>query len=124
MGDMKHIAVIEENEEQREMLERLLKCLGYEATGYDSPSSFHCVKERCDSERGCFDAIMTDYRSRWHQDGVEFVRQLERKKCKIPKLAVISASWDNEGLEKSRALKCKLLSKPFSVKELEEWLNG
>lgn len=125
MENRKHIAIIEENEGMRTMLDRLLRCLGYKVTGYDSPFSFPCIAwDCCISEHRCFDALMVEYRSRTALDGMDFVKHLEKKKCRISKMVVMSASWDNEGLEKSRSLKCNLLPKPFSVKELRDWLEA
>ncbi|MFZ2656655.1 MAG: hypothetical protein WAX69_17105 [Victivallales bacterium] len=124
MGNMKRIAVIEKDDMLRIMLERLLGCLGYEAVGYDSPVSFPCTKDCCTLGRRCFDALIINYRNNTDLDGVDFVIHQENKNCKISKMAVMSGSWDNEGLQKSRALKCKLLTKPFSIEELKDWLES
>ena len=125
MKNRKHIAVIEKNHEMRIMLEQLLGCLGHEAAGYDSPFAFPCCTDgSCTSDRKCFDALIINCNNNTELDGMDFIKCQKEKNCKILKMAVMSGSWNHEGLKKSRVLKCKLLSKPFSMEELEEWIES
>lgn len=119
--------VLEDESRIQDFLEELLDLRGYEVSFYKSPiicPLYHnhdsCCnrKERC-RDIGIFDNHMPGMK------GIDFFELQLKKGCKAIKgnTAIMSGNFSEEDIKKAETLGCKVFKKPFSLKELERWLD-
>jgi DNA-binding response OmpR family regulator len=55
--------------------------------------------------------------------GLDFVRSQREKGCKCSQIALMSADWSEEDRRAALEMGCRVFAKPFSLKDLSEWLD-
>jgi hypothetical protein len=55
--------------------------------------------------------------------GLEFVENQIKKGCKVKNVALISGAWSESDLEYTQRLGCQPFHKPFTIDEINEWLD-
>ncbi len=101
----------------RALLGTILKRRGYEVFCY--PAAFKCL--RCHGDN-CSDLIIADVALQGGS-GVEFIKAQLAAGCQNDNLALMAGSWSRADREAARALGCQIFTKPFSMVELESWLD-
>ena len=56
-------------------------------------------------------------------DGLTFLEKQKSKGCKVPNIGVISGYWSEGAKKRADKLECKTFQKPFTLGQLEEWLD-
>lgn len=118
--------VLDDNSDMHGLLQEILGPRGYDTSFYKSPvlcPVYHnkdsCnKKERC-REIGIFDNNMPG------MTGLGFIELQLKKGCKCIRgnTAIMSGDFSEEDLKKAKRLGCKIFKKPFSLEELEDWLD-
>ena len=119
------VCVFEDDPLVRRLLEMALTRRGYEV--HDFPHPLACpltthAECACAAENACVDAVLSDVNMPG-MSGLEFVERQRRKGCKCRHYALMSGGWTPEQRAWARALGCALLTKPFSLRDLNEWLD-
>ena len=114
--------------DDEEIILRLLKTVlmgrGYEVLSYHNPSTcpVHLENVCCDEDQVCADIIITDIKMPV-VDGLTFLEKQKSKGCKVPNIGVISGYWSPDAKERAANLECKTFQKPFTLGQLEDWLD-
>jgi len=119
------ICVFEDDPLVRRMLGTVLARWGHEVYDYPHPLAWPSAAEpecACTTEMACADAILSDVRMPG-MSGFDFVTRQRGKGCKCRHYALMSGAWSQEQRAWARALGCRLLTKPFSLSDLNEWLH-
>lgn len=114
--------------ECRSLMRDVAEMAGYEVMTFSDPTIFLSQREEscCHRETDpCVDLILTDNQMPG-MTGLEFLEMIKSNGCKLPdfKKGIISGTWSQEDLERSRELGCKVFSKPTPLEELYGWLTG
>lgn len=125
MVNRKVAVVIDDCEAVRMLIKKLLENLGYEVQDFPAPSDHVCThfytENSCDSRIPCCELIITDYKIPGFTNGIDFLKQQSERQCKIPKMAVVSGSWDDEAEEEIERLGIKAFNKPFEMDDFKNW---
>lgn len=121
------IIVLEDNDGIRQSLTMLLKKYGYEVVAASEPTIcpiYSTAEESCSHEDACGDFLLTDNQMP-NMTGLDFIEAQSQRGCKgvIANKAVMSGSWSVEDRERAERFGCKILNKPFHIKEIIEWLE-
>lgn len=116
--------VVDDDPLIRSLLSDVLTNAGYKVDSYSSPS--HCPLYTsaacpCSLKDSCPDVIVSDF-DMPVVNGVEFVEQLKRNKCKCRNIAVMSGSWTEENLQRALPAGVSVFSKPLP-KRFWAWLD-
>ena len=117
--------IIEDDEALKELLSEILHLRGYDIHVFDTPEICPLQlmpKCRCHENERCADILLSDINMPVIT-GLEFVRNQKDKGCKCPNLALISGDWGAERLSEAEKLGCKTFPKPYSVQEINDWLD-
>lgn len=121
----KVVYLLEDEDALRSTLNEFLHQNGYEVYAYSDPTfcplseSLPC---KCDNPLPCTDFIITDINMPG-MSGLKFIELQKNKNCKVPNIAVMSATWSEEDYQKARDFGCKVFEKPFSFSELLKWME-
>ena len=110
----------------RSMLWNVLDRRGYEVFTFHDPEQcwLHFTDVcQCPRDSACTDVIVTDI-DMPGVDGLSFLDALERKGCRCDHVAVMSGSWTDAELRHAARLRCKVLSKPFHISQIDIWLDA
>ena len=121
----KRAFVLDDEEMLRELLRQVLEDRGYEVLTFANPGLCPLYKEgkcRCRIGEACGDIIISDV-SMPNVSGLEFVERQKKMECKIKKVALMSGRWSEPDVEKAKSLGCTVFQKPFSLAEIEKWLD-
>ena len=121
------IIVVDDEEVVRDVVENFFTAMGHEVLTAPEPlvcpiySGGECP---CAPGEVCGDVMLTDNRMP-RMSGIEFVKRQIDAGCKgvTRNKAVMSASFTDDELEQMRRLECHHFVKPFSLTEMEEWVN-
>lgn len=122
----KRAIVIDDEPSIRDLLKMVLNEMGYEAEVYPNPLACPLLLENvtvCSADESCYDILITDFNMPG-MNGIDFVRHQLKKNCKIPKIALISGTWDGEAKAEAGELNCELFDKPFILKEIQNWIDS
>jgi len=117
--------VLEDDESLKELLSDILSRRGYDVHAFDNPAICPLQltpKCRCNEKERCADIILSDINMPLIT-GLEFIRNQKDKGCKVPHTALISGEWGKERLSEAEKLGCKIFPKPYSLKEINDWLD-
>ena len=122
----KRAFVFDDEEAIRHILGVILNARGYEVLDFSDPGLcplYHATECRCSQDQACGDLIISDINMP-NIDGLEFVKRQKEIGCKIENLALMSGAWSAADLECARQLNCTIFHKPFTMEEIEEWLDS
>jgi CheY-like chemotaxis protein len=107
------------------MLEFVLNERGYEVFTFSNPGLFQIdepADHNCLTNHACADMIISDVNMP-SKNGLELIRELQQKGCKVKCRALMSGDWTDSDLKHAQQLGCKIFHKPFDIRQLLEWLN-
>ena len=123
---MKYRSILcEDNETIREILNYALQKRGHEVFSYEDAGACplnYCTESKCDQINPCADIIISDV-AMPKVSGLEFVKKLRKKVCKIEHIALISGYWTEKSISKAKEFDCEVFNKPFIFEELMEWVT-
>jgi YesN/AraC family two-component response regulator len=73
-------------------------------------------------DHACVDIIITDVNMP-NVSGLEFIKNQLKKGCKVKNIALMSGTWTDYESEYALRLGCQVFHKPFSLDELNKWLD-
>jgi CheY-like chemotaxis protein len=117
--------ILEDDEVLKEVLSEILRLRGYEIYAFDTPAicPLQLAPEcECHENERCADILLSDINMPLIT-GLEFIRNQKDKGCKSPYTALISGEWSAERLSEAESLGCKTFPKPYSLKEINDWLD-
>lgn len=116
--------VIDDDEACRAFMARVFSILGYEVR---VRSSADVCRRRaacaCGAGEACTNVILTDNQMPG-RTGLEFLLEQKRKGCHCPRIAIMSGTWTDAELRMARDNGWKIFTKPVTLGELREWLQG
>ncbi len=112
------VLVFEDNEGIASLLRELLTSRGYEVFAFPRP----VLCQTCQQGHACADVIISDV-AMPRFTGVEFIENQVRKGCKIEHVALMSGYWSESNLQKARQLGWQVFHEPFSINEMQRWLD-
>jgi len=121
----KRAFVLDDEKIIRELLTQVLEDRGYEVLSFPNPGLCPLYNEgscRCTEREACGDIIISDV-SMPHVNGLEFVERQKKMGCKVKNVALMSGAWSATDLGKAKSFGCKVFQKPFSLAEIEKWLD-
>ena len=85
---------------------------------------FSAPMSKCPLHEACTDILLLDNQMP-HMHGVDFLELQQRGNCHIPinNIAILSASWSREDLDRAFQLGCEIFHKPYSFTVLASWLT-
>jgi len=121
----KRILVFDDDETIRSFLWQILDKRGYEVFTFPEPGScpLH-IKDNCDCplEQACGDIILSDV-DMPGISGLHFIESQFKKGCKVKNVGLMSGAWSEADLKLAQKLGCHVFQKPFTIDELNEWLD-
>lgn len=125
-GRRPRVIIIDDDEAVRQLLGRFLSKRGYEVRSFSDPSFCQIYKKHeggCENHYACADVLITDYKMP-NMSGMELLRQQCERNCKqhCHNKAVISGMLNKEEKDLIASLGAAIFHKPFTLKEIEEWL--
>jgi CheY-like chemotaxis protein len=121
----KRAFVLDDDEILRELLRQVLEGRGYEVLGFSNPGLCPLYNEgscRCTDGEACGDIIISDINMP-RVSGLDFIERQKKMGCKVKNVALMSGAWSGTDVEKAKSLGCKVFQKPFSLAEIEKWLD-
>jgi DNA-binding response OmpR family regulator len=110
----------------RHMLWAVCDRRGYEVFTFPDPilcplhAKYRCP---CKPETTCSDVIISDL-DMPNVKGLDFVKTLLGKGCRCSNIALMSGAWSARDRARAAELGCRLLTKPFHISEVMEWLDA
>jgi CheY-like chemotaxis protein len=119
--------IFEDDDALRELLSNILHEKNYEVISASSPMGcpvYEDLTALCPHKFACGDFLITDNHMP-AMTGLEFVLAQEQRGCKgvVHNKAVMSACWADNELKLANYLGCKVFKKPFSLAEINKWLD-
>ena len=119
------ILIFEDNDSIRSTLWQFFDSLGYEVFTFPDPSLCPLnEKPTCDCplQHACSDMIISDINMPVVK-GLDFIKSMRRKGCKVTNIAIMSGNWNAEAAEESEKLGFEIIDKPFKLDVLQDWLK-
>jgi DNA-binding response OmpR family regulator len=117
--------IFEDEASMRRILEFVCERRGYEVFTFPDPGvcPLH-VMPHCPCPAGtiCADIIISDI-TMPQVNGLDFVEALGTKQCAVPQVALMSGGWSDADRARAARLGCQLFTKPFSIAQVEAWLD-
>lgn len=117
--------IFEDDDAVRGYLRQLIDSLGYEVFTFPDPSVCPLNdKSTCDCplEQACSDIIISDI-NMLEMQGLEFIKDMKQKGCKVNHIAIMSGDWTPAAIEEAEKLGCEIIQKPFPSKVVTDWLK-
>lgn len=119
------VLIFDDDESIRQLLWYYFDRQGYEVFTFPYPATCPLSGAsscQCPSEESCSDIIISDLNMPFKR-GLDFLEEQLSKGCRCKNMALMSGDLDQEDIERASGLKIKLFRKPFTIKEIEEWLR-
>ncbi len=121
----KRAIIIDNNDAFRNAIESVLLKRGYEV--YALSETDWCpisLDESCPCSQDaiCTNVLLLDV-NKPRMTGLSFVKEQKRHGCKVPYIAVMSASWEEAEIADFERLGCRVFHKPIKMTELTDWLD-
>ena len=117
--------IFEDDNAIRSYLRQLFDDFGYEVFTFQDPSICPLNEKHdcdCPVEHACADVIISDNNMQ-KVDGLDFIKGLKQKGCKVDHIAIMSGDWTPEAIDEAEKLGCKILAKPFRMEAVADWLK-
>lgn len=119
--------VLDDDQEIRSLITSILDKRGYEVLSFSEPRFCPVYLDGecpCPKNYTCADVFVSD-NNMPNITGLEFVENQLRNDCKviIRNIALMSGAWTDDELNQAQRLGCKIFSKPFTIAEIERWLD-
>lgn len=121
------IIVVDDEKVVRDVLEDFFTALDYEVLTSTEPTAcpiYSGGECPCGPGEVCGDFLLTDNRMP-RMSGIQFIQDQIRAGCKgvTANKAIMSASFTEGELEEVKKLECRVFKKPFSLAEIEKWVD-
>lgn len=119
------ILIFEDNDMLCSTLKAILGELGYEVHPFSNPAMcplYYGTDHNCLLDHPCSDIIISDINMPF-ENGVQFIRNLLNKGCKVKFRALMSAGWTKSDLQFAESIGCRVFNKPFNLDEMIKWLS-
>ena len=119
------VLVFDDDESIRQILWYYFDNRGYEVFTFPNPGSCPLCGIspcQCPLEESCSDIIISDLNMPVKR-GLEFLEEQLSKGCRCKNMALMSGDLRPDDIERASSLKIKLFQKPFTIKEIEEWVS-
>jgi DNA-binding NtrC family response regulator len=120
------VLIFEDDESIRTILWYYFDDRGYEVFTFPNPGNCPVYGEspcQCPLEESCSDIIISDLNMRVKR-GLDFLEEQLSKGCRCKNMALMSGDdLSPEDIERASSLKIKLFQKPFTNKEIAEWVS-
>ncbi len=119
----------------RSLMGKVLSRCGYTVVPYSSPTEATIFDhpENCplatghaelfDESPTCAELIITDLDMPCI-NGIEYIRKIRKVGCRVRYVAMMSGNWSESDIAEAEALGCKVFSKPFNVREMQDWVSS
>ncbi|UCE80010.1 MAG: response regulator [Nitrospiraceae bacterium] len=102
--------------------------MNYEVLTYDEPivcPMYEKNADDCIEHNPCADIMLTDFRMP-RMNGIELLEKQSQRGCRagIGNKAIMTANLDNANKRLIKKLGYAYFKKPFSLKELSDWVKG
>ena len=122
----KIVYILEDEYSLRSTLKDFLTQNGYEVHAYSNPSFCPLADISsctCNKQTPCADFIITDINMPG-MSGLKFIEIQKEKGCKVPHIAVMSATWSESQYQRAGDLGCKVFEKPFGLNDPIYWMKS
>ncbi len=119
------LIVLEDDDIIRSALGQFFDSLGYEVYAFQDPSLCPLYgKQSCDCppEHACSDIILSDI-NMLQVKGIDFVKDMRLKGCRVKDIAVMSGDWTSKAVEEANKFDVKIFEKPFELEALKDWID-
>ena len=119
------VLIFDDDEIIRKILWEFFDDRGYEVFTFPHPRSCDLVDIKtctCPVSFACADMILTDLNMPF-MPGLDFLENQIKKGCKVRHMALMTGDNDKKVSDHARSLGIKFFSKPFSIQEIEEWVE-
>lgn len=127
---MPRIILLEDEDLIRFSLSTKLSKLGFEVMSFSDPTQSPVFFEGttdCPLPDGyrCGDFLLTDNRMP-NMTGLEFIELQLNRGCRgiAKNIAIMSAFWSKEDIEKAQLLGCEIFQKPCEFEKIKSWLTS
>ncbi len=117
--------VFDDDDLIRSLLKTIFEDRGYEVFAYSIPGACPLYRNPefyCKEDNECADIIISDLRMP-NDSGVDLIEKLRKKGCKVKNIALMSGYWTQPSMHRAEEFGCKVFNKPFSMEEIEAWLD-
>ncbi|OGP64222.1 MAG: hypothetical protein A2169_11740 [Deltaproteobacteria bacterium RBG_13_47_9] len=119
------VLMFDDDDSIRQVLWHYFDSRGYEVFTFPHPAT--CPLDRvpfcqCPLGESCSDIILSDLNMPFKK-GLDFIEEQLSKGCRCKHMALMSGDLTQEDIERASALKIKLFLKPFTIKEVGEWVS-
>lgn len=117
--------IIDDDPFIRSMLERVLLKRDYEVIALPDATMCPAVEGqscRCREGEVCADIVILDLNLDM-ASGLDFAETLRRRGCRARHVALMSGAWSGEDAARAATMGCRMLQKPFSITEIQAWLD-
>ena len=120
------ILIFDDSEEIRSLLYEFFNRRGYEAFSFPNPGVCPISHEKicpCPTGEACSDFILSDLNMPVQQ-GIDFLEGQKRKGCQCKNMTLMSGDFTEKDVLRAKSIGLKLFRKPFSIKEILEWIES
>jgi DNA-binding NtrC family response regulator len=121
----KRAFILDDQRLMSELLKQILEDRGYEVLSFSDPRDCPLFNKgicHCTDGQICGDIIISDINMP-NNHGLDLIERQKKSGCKIKNIALMSGFWTGSDLRKAEKLGCKVFHKPFTIDEIEEWLD-
>ena len=119
------VLIFEDNGILGSTLELRLNDRGYEVCRFSDSGIcplYAPYDHSCPLNHACADIIISDVNMH-AQAGLELIKDLLQRRCKIEYRALISGDWSDSEVQYVQKLGCQAFHKPLNIEEMFQWLD-
>ena len=117
--------IFDDQKEVRQILWSFFDSRGYEVFTFPHPASCPLSEEEicpCSHKETCADVILSDLNMPVKK-GLDFLEEQIKKGCRCEHFALISGYFSKEDVTKAKSLGIEIFHKPFTLKQIIDWLD-
>ncbi len=118
------VLILDDDDLIRELLQEVCRRRGYEAVAFANPAlcPVHTGVQCSCSPEGCVEVIFCDLQMPM-VNGLDFIESMLSKGCRCRHIALVSGSCESEDMSRAVRLGCKVIPKPFQIRQIEDFLE-